>query len=470
MSSKMSTNNLISQLNSWSKSIRGRLTIWFVGSVALTFVFFVVVTAVVFWQVLNTQVDHHVQTVLNEVETIWHQDAGDRLQLIESLVASQGMTVMVTAPDGEILFATTSPDASLPTQHELQRHLVMLKNQETGLPHRFTINNTRFAIASTPIAPEQGVIGVGYSLGVLQDTIEQSLTMIGGLALVFIGILGALGYFLAKKALAPVVSIAKTAQTITTSQDLKGRIPDPGTRDELGELVQILNGMIVRLEKSFNVQQQFFADAAHTLKTPLTAIRTQLESIRGDVRGGRAMVGQAIATLDRVGRVVQDLLFLSQVSLPEYAKFERIDLSKVLGEVCELAEVLAGEKKIEIECRVAPDLYVRGDKFLLLRGVLNVVENAIRYTQNQGKVSITAVRDNEDRVVLTIADNGIGIPQDQLGRVYDRFFRARNAKGGFSGTGLGLAIAQAVVEAHAGEIMIESVEGTGTTVRMKFRG
>ncbi len=226
--------DLVNKIRWWFKTIKGKLTIWFVGSFIISFTLFLVVTSFVFWQILNIQIDHHLHTVISEVETIWHQTGDNRKTLIESLVASQGMIVMIMAPDGEILLQTASPDTTPPAQHELQRHLVMLKNQGEEIPHHFTVNNTRYALISTPIAPNEGIIGVGFSLGVLQETFKQSIFALSGLVLIFVVMLAFLGYVLVKKALAPVTMIATTAKEITNSRDLTGRIADPGTSDELG--------------------------------------------------------------------------------------------------------------------------------------------------------------------------------------------------------------------------------------------
>ncbi|PIP56837.1 hypothetical protein COX05_00875 [candidate division WWE3 bacterium CG22_combo_CG10-13_8_21_14_all_39_12] len=447
----------------WMRTIRGKLTLWFVGSVIVTFAIFVAITSFVFLQILNSQVDHHVQTVLAEVQTIWHRNSTEREKLIESVVVSQGMIVMVMAPDGEILFQTTSQNTSPPTQHEIQRHVIKLNAGDIKSPHFFTINNTRFGLLTTPISPNQGAIGVGFSLNVLEETTKQSIIAITGIALFFIITLGILGQFLAKKALTPTVTIIKTAQEITSSHDLQARIPHPGTSDELGTLVDILNSMLARLEKSFTTQQQFFADTAHTLKTPITVVRTQLEGLLTNNTSSRVQITSTIHTIDQVDHTIKDLLYLAKISSIEPSKFVAFNLSELLKEVCEIARSLASEKNITVVFSLEESLIIFGDKRLLLRSVLNVVENAVTYTPPNGTITISAIKVDE-HIQLTIKDTGIGIPPHQLDKIYDRFFRGQNARDLYKGTGLGLSITKAGIEVHHGTIVLHSKENEGTTV------
>ncbi len=452
---------MIKQFSQWVRTIRGRLTVWYVTSFTFLFATFLFVASLIFWNILNQQIEHHLQTVVEQVETVWQQSGIEGEEIIQSLVASQGMVVMVMAPDGEILLQSTSEDIALPAQHQLQQHLVIVRNDDVTIPHYFSIDSIRFVLIPTTIASSQGVIGVGFQTSLLENTFNQSLIALSSLLLISIVIVCFVGYVIAKRALSPIRAITSTANTITHSANLQDRIPDTESQGELGELADVLNSMLDRLEESFKVQRQFFADAAHTLKTPITVLHTQIESIETSVTTKEKL----LHTLNGLHKTVQDLLYLSRLQGVIKQSMTEVDLSSLVHEVIEISETLAEDKRIIVKKNVQPGIVVQGDKSLFTRALLNLLENAITYTPSKGTVSVSLTK-NKTHIVVVVKDTGIGIPESEIKNVSNRFYRASNSIG--SGTGLGLAITKTVTENMNGTLSITSIEGKGTTISLDF--
>jgi heavy metal sensor kinase len=294
------------------------------------------------------------------------------------------------------------------------------------------------------------------------------LLLAGPLALA--GALGG-GYLLARKALAPVDRMAAAADQITATR-LDRRLVVPNPDDELGRLARTLNGMIARLERSFEEVRRFTADAAHELRTPLAVPRSAAEySLRAprDLEQYRRVQEDQLEEIDRLTCLVEGLLFLSRGDAGHGASaFQTVHLDQVIRDVADSLQSIAGKKGLMLAAGDLTACDVRGDESQLRRLLFNVLDNAIKYTPPGGAVTIRSEsRDGEVHVV--VADTGVGIPAEHLPRVFDRFYRIDPARGDESeGSGLGLAIALAIVERHGGTIEIESSPGRGTCVSLRL--
>ncbi len=275
------------------------------------------------------------------------------------------------------------------------------------------------------------------------------------------------GWWLARKALAPVDLMAATAAEITSTR-LDKRLDERGAGDELGRLARSFNGMIERLERSFDEVRRFTADAAHELRTPLANMRTEVEvalrSRRCAERDG-LVLENLIEEMERLGRLVSQLLFLcredSGVGMPDQVA---VRLDEVMSDVADHMEAVAREKGIVLLCELDRAWVVRGDKDRIRQVCFNLLDNAIKYTPAGGRVTVTA-DPADDHARVTITDTGIGIAAPDLPRVFDRFSRVDPARSSETeGSGLGLAICRSIVEAHGGKIEIESTLGESTTV------
>jgi heavy metal sensor kinase len=275
------------------------------------------------------------------------------------------------------------------------------------------------------------------------------------------------GYVLARQALGPVDRMVHTADQITATR-LDRRIDVPNPDDELGRLARTLNGMIARLERSFEEIRRFTADAAHELRTPIAVLRNEAEVALRSPRQPeqyRAILEDQLEELERLSRLAERLLFLCRedAGLVPIAR-QPVNLREVVEDVAEHMRVVAEERGVTLQAEGVAPCSIQGDEDQLRRLLFNLVDNAIKFTPEWGTVRIETTRgDAEARIVVT--DSGIGIPPEHLPHVFQRFYRVDPARGAdIGGTGLGLAISRSIAEAHGGSIAIESTVGVGTRV------
>ena len=316
------------------------------------------------------------------------------------------------------------------------------------------------------------LVQVGTSLDVVMDTLKN-LQIILWTAVPAVLVLTALiGRFIARRALKPVVKITQTAQDIGSGKNLSKRIPVPEAKDEIGQLALTFNSMMDRLESSFSQMRQFSSDASHELRTPLTVLKGESELILGKERKPEEYQGVISSNLEEIqymSKVLEDLFLLSKSDENQIVlDCKPLDLSLLIEEVCKHAEIIASEKEIRVVIAYLERLQIYGDPVRLRQMVWNVVQNAIKYTQPGGEVKIS-IQDKEDMVLLTIQDNGIGISEDDLPLIFNRFYRVDKARSRRErGTGLGLSICKFIVDAHEGDIDIGSKLGEGTKFKISL--
>jgi len=272
---------------------------------------------------------------------------------------------------------------------------------------------------------------------------------------------GFAGYFLAARALAPIDNITLAARRISTD-DLSARLNLPDTGDEVSRLAATFDDMLVRIESGFQREHQFTADASHELRTPLAA----MQAILSVMREGRRPVAeyrQALNDLaeetDRMRVLVGDLLRLARGENGLKLQLESVDLPILLSDVADSLRPLAAAKNLELTCDLQAGLFTSGDTDQLIRLFVNLIDNAIKYTE-KGVITVSAER-TEQNIRVSIADTGIGIPPQHLAHIFERFYRVETARS-TGGAGLGLAIVQQIAHAHGGEITVESVPNAGT--------
>ncbi len=313
------------------------------------------------------------------------------------------------------------------------------------------------------------VIQAAISLQARDRALESLLGVLllaGPLALG--GTLGG-GYWLARKALAPVDRMVATAQEITATR-LDRRLEAPNPHDELGRLVATFNAMISRLERSFDEVRRFTADAAHELRTPLAAMRTEAEvalrSPRVPDRDARVLE-DLLEEIERLSRLVSQMLFLCREDAGvDPAEFRPIQLDELVHDAADHMQVVAREKGVSLEVVAAEPTTVRGDAVRLRQLVFNLLDNAVKYNTPGGEVIVRTEAQN-GRAKVTITDTGIGIPPEHLPHLFERFYRVDPARGPeTTGSGLGLSICRSIAEAHGGRVEITSTFGQGTTVTL----
>jgi heavy metal sensor kinase len=342
-----------------------------------------------------------------------------------------------------------------------------------------TTQGVRARVFSTPIIREGKTVGV-VQVATSTTEMEQELGRLTRLLLTLIpaALLATLlaGRTVTTRALRPVRDITQAAGRIE-ARDLSERLPVAG-KDELGELALTFNAMLARLEESFAQQRRFTADASHELRTPLAAIKGDvslaLSSGDGALRPAEeyrhALVNVSRAA-DRMDRIVQDLLLLARSDghrLP--MDLQLLDVNDVLRRAIrsvERAHDGAARAAMELQAvssGTGTSLSIVGDPHHLERLFVNLLENAVRHTPPEGKITLSA-RAEGDRILITVTDTGEGISPEHLPHVFESFYRADSARSRDSGgAGLGLAIVRSITEAHGGTVSIESTLGGGTTV------
>ena len=275
---------------------------------------------------------------------------------------------------------------------------------------------------------------------------------------------GLLGWFLAGRALAPVNSVAETAERITHS-NLNMQIPSRGAGDELDRLIDSFNRMMERLSCSFAQIRQFSTDVSHELRTPLTIIRGQLEvalfTAKTTEQYRDAMIN-ALEDVERLSNIIRALLMLSQAESGQLVlKRTSVDLAEAVRDLVEEFQIPAEANGVELVAQLPERCPIMADRIQIDRLLSNLVSNAVKYTPSGGKVQVKLTGQG-DEVELVVADNGVGIAAEHLPHIFDRFYRVPSADPE-KGLGLGLSFVVWIVRAHGGSIDVHSELGKGTT-------
>lgn len=287
--------------------------------------------------------------------------------------------------------------------------------------------------------------------------------------IVFLAIGG--GYWLMRRSLRPVDEITERAEGIT-STNLSERLPVIRTGDELERLSAALNRMIGRLEDAFQHINRFSADASHELRTPLTILQLELEGIVHNHPLSAPLedqIGSALEETHRMSRIVESLLTISRLDAGE-AKLEklRLDMGNLATATADEMKILAQEKSITLRASVEDGVCVEGDRTRLQQVLVNLIDNAVKYTQEGGTVEVEVYKE-AGTAILEVSDNGAGIPAQAISHVFERFYRVDKARSRASGgSGLGLSIVKAICTAHGAEISVSSEEGQGSSFRVEL--
>jgi heavy metal sensor kinase len=336
----------------------------------------------------------------------------------------------------------------------------------------------RYNASGTPFLIRSGVVYDEGHHAPYYVAIGRSLAgneaVLRGFTWIYVGIIpGALvlgsllGWFMAGRALTPVLAIARTAQNISGS-NLSLRIPTRQSGDELDYLALTFNRMIDRLESSFQQIRQFSTDVSHELRTPITAIRGQLEVALFTAQTPeqyREAMFNALQDIERLSQIVRALLLLSQAESGQLAlQKSRLNLSGVVADLVEQFQIPAEAAHVRLTAHQARDVFAEADRIQIERMITNLLSNAIKFTPPGGDVRV-GLRELPGRVEITVQDTGCGIPSAHLPHIFDRFYRVTGegtAPAPEQGLGLGLSFVSWIVKAHRGKIEVDSTPGVGT--------
>lgn len=325
-------------------------------------------------------------------------------------------------------------------------------------------------VATWRLLDEQGqivsFIRAGYTLEEIEQVRWQVLWLLGLSLLIVLALAGWGGRLLVDKALRPVDRLTHTAQAIT-AKNLQERVEVPPTGDELARLAETFNQMIARLQEAFQREHRFTEDASHEMRTPLAVLRNEIEvALRRDrsPEEYRTILQRCLDQLLRLNRLTEDLLMLARAETSQ-SVLERqpVDLNALCEETVQYVQPLADERQLMLTVKLdSTPIYVLGDARRLKQVVMNLLDNALKYTPAGGRIHVEVERAGATAVV-SVSDTGCGIAPDDLPYIFERFYRRRqkqeNKNDGF---GLGLAICRWIVEAHGGTIRVSSQPTEGT--------
>ncbi len=454
--------------------VRWRLTLWFSLLLGLTMVATGLLIYVVLDHRLIGEVDDRLQTMANQVHrdlNIPQQKDLDLLSIAPSSLvpassefAAPGLYVQIL--DGKGAVVATSPNLrgeQMPTMPSLVWEGL---DGRTVVATLMTAGGEEVRVRTIPMIHGDSVLGliqVGQSLHHVNQAL-QSLKLLLFAGVVAVWTLATLvGWVLAGRALRPVSAMTETAASIAATGDFGDRIVYSGPEDEIGRLATTFNRMIDRIEGTLQSQQQFIADSSHELGTPIAVIRGNADLLSRPL--GEADRRETVRAIQleaaRMGRIVSDLLDMAELDLAADDPSQLVRLDELVLEVLAQTRAVASGKTLTA-ARLEP-VAVMGNPDRLRELLLNLVDNAIKYTPSGGNITLS-VRRSGEWGEMSVADTGIGIPVSEQERIFDRFYRVDKARSrAVGGTGLGLAIARAIVMAHGGRISVNSKPNQGST-------
>lgn len=460
-----------------TRSVRFRLTIWyslaFFVAAAVIFTSFYLITKNTLYSQTDTTLKSHGNKIV-EVITREGNSSCPTCQMIarNSFLTEfsdiPGMVVILMDNSGNIVGSSVTVDRSDKKLSQLFRQASLTKSSHIT---DHTISDLKMRFWIDPIYKNDqlyGVVFVGHPIDVIENSLNNLLLMLGAVFVIFMipTVLG--GYLLAKSAIAPIAAISEKLKKIS-HENLDERVETPKTNDEIKELAVTFNSLLDRLSSAFKRERQFIGDIAHELKTPLATQRSHIEVIRSKVREKKEYIKALDETLidnQKMSGTLENILDLAWSEAEITTRFAVLDLSELVEEIRELAVKMAFAKNIKIVGETKPNIKIHGKREKLFHAVLNIVDNAVKYTKEKGTVSIS-LHNSYSNIHLEIKDTGRGIAKGDLPHIFERFYRGSgNEK--TKGSGLGLAIAQAIILSHHGKIDIDSKAEHSTTVSISF--
>ena len=442
-------------------SIKTRITIWYTS---LMFVLIVVVLSLVGGLSYQLSIDSVEKDVILQVTQV-RESLSKRQPGVFEIVESKEefKNVSIYEMDGKYLVGQYNYDVvNIPF--------------EEGIPRKESLDGKEYIVydARTPGPP--GMRGGFWIRGV--ESVNSTM-LLGRSAIIIMLILIPLillltalgGYFITKRAFRPINNIAKTANDITTQKDITRRIEiEPDSKeDELYHLSATLNKMLDKIESLIIQEKQFTSDASHELRTPISVILAQGEYLLDIAKDEKEkeLAGTIVDKSKQVSKLVSRLLLLARID-QNRQKFnkEKVDMGVLIDVAVDSMKELAAQKDILLFSNVPEGTIVNADESLLLSAITNLISNGIKYGKESGHVSVSASK-NGDKTEIIVADNGVGISEEHIDKIWTRFYRVDDVRNDeYGSSGLGLSMVKSIIELHGGEITVKSTLGQGTEFRI----
>ncbi len=470
-------------------SVRMRLTLWYSAVLIISLVSFAAVVYTTLARTLEREVDNglvdQARDVVSNMVVFQASNEGAWQAVLPHLdvFGAPSLFVQMISAAGEV--TTRSLNLS---EAELPVSAATVDTMNTGQASFETVavEGRTLRIYSIPLYVQGrpiAVLQVGRSLAPIEEALGNLQNTLLIVAAASLGIAGLAGWFLGGAALRPLDQLSSAAAAIGESQDFNRRVAHSGARDQIGRLAETFNEMLERLQDAYSrlesanrglasaldAQRRFIADASHELRTPLTAIRGNVGLLQRvtdlSPRDREETLGDLSSEVERMSRLVNDLLLLARADAGAHLRLGPVDLAPVLRTAVREARFLSDGVTVRLE-NAPEEVWVNGDADRLTQVLLILLDNAVKYTPGGGHVVVRAELEGE-RVRVMINDTGVGISTDELPRVFDRFFRGDRARP-MDGSGLGLSIARWIVDEHRGIIRIQSTPNNGTAATLSF--
>lgn len=466
-------------------TIRKRLAMWYSGLLMVVIIIFSLVVITVSRITLLQTVDQVLETATMTVHDSIALQPVDESNSNEGIELTYSSEDLFSAPSVSVQVWQTHHNGTLldePLLHRSSSDIVSMPRpldpnflaSSTPIINSILVNNIPERVMTLPLFADNGdligVIQVATPITAIANANDQllAITLITATICIFVSI--GLGLWLSRHLLKPIDAIKQAAENVANADDLTNRILWEGPNDELGDLSNVFNHMMGRLEHLFTVQQEFIGDVSHELRTPLTSIIGHLEIMDRygvDKDSLDALHREAI----RMSRMINDLLLLTRADSGELTiDLYPVDLDHIALDVFEQMISLTKNRQLKIDVGRIEAVQVNGNADRIRQLLLNLVSNAIRFTHDGGKITLSVYPDKQD-AILEVHDTGIGINEADRKRIFDRFFQADSArvhKDDSDGAGLGLSIVRWIVDLHKGDIEVNSKIGEGTTFKIRL--
>ncbi len=448
--------------------IRIRLTVWYVAIFSITLILYSVFLFVLISHKIIKDTDRDMLAEAKECRSIFLEEiAKPSFEELDEELKGINYYLQIYSINGNLLYRSANLyTANIPVDTRAFssiEHDTFLFRTATLFRHR-DVRTLLYPIAG------QGSVRYYLVMGTSLNAQNNFLSMLGIILMivtpVFILVASWGGIVIAGRAMKPVDEIIETARRIEAG-NLAEQINVKTHNDEIGKLARTFNDMLLRLKKTFDDLAHFSQNVSHELKTPLTVMKSGIEiNMTGDRPAAdyRELLVSLLEEVDQMTRIIDDLL-LTSLSRTEsiQAAFTRVDASRLILQTIDFLGILALDKAVRFEHTVEEGLILRGNERLLKRAFSNIIDNAIKFTPQGKKVFVSAVRDGAG-ILIDIQDQGPGIAHDELGKIFDRFYRGKSVPA--EGHGLGLSIVKWIVELHNGTITAaSSPEGTDFQIR-----
>ncbi|HKS42880.1 MAG TPA: heavy metal sensor histidine kinase [Blastocatellia bacterium] len=466
-------------------SVRVRLTLWYVGVLALVLIAFSVMVYTLLSRALYQRVDDGLQSSvsvaikslsndLEEGQTVLGAAQSTSTELFngqQAMAIFEGEGKLLSKNVSDDDFYTELPDEALIPDDEIHLYTAAEPDDDDDELHRLAVQRVRIPPSNT-----RYIILVSQPLETLEEELESLRETIYYAMPIALLMAGLGGWFLARQSLAPVVAMSEQARVIGASS-LDQKLPVANPRDELGQLAITFNELLARLDSAFAQQRQFMADASHELRTPISVIRTTAGVILDKPHRDESEYRDAVTMMDeqsrRLTRIVEDMFALARVDSGRYPlRKSKFYLDELLEQTARAASVLASRKNTSIDIANSSEALFYGDEDLMRQMILNLLDNAIKYTPADGTVRLSLAR-KEEKYFIEVSDTGTGIPAEAQSHIFERFYRTDKARSrsegaGGSGAGLGLAIARWIAESHEGKLELIRSDKSGSAFIASF--